>query len=353
MLICSLTDYATNKKEKAILLKEVKERYEYIWESYFDLLELNDDDFDMYDVEELFPPRYFREHTKKELINTLLEVKDILYSDVIRYELKPIYVFIIYHLINICYEYIEEINENEGTDDYFPKTIKSMLEHSHISEEGKEIIEYWFKESDLILDEFCDNYDGDFIDVSLMESLAYLFIYCPERYNMLGANIVDALDLIPKDLADLCLEAKNIRMKNNEQKFDFFISYASEEKEDAVLLSQELEKQGATVWIDDQQLKIGDQIRTSLEKGLINSRYGIVLVSKNYLNKYWTNQELNCLYELEEYGKKKILPILLNVSHDEIKSKSVFLANKLGINYNRDNIEKIVKKIIDDCMLEQ
>lgn len=106
---------------------------------------------------------------------------------------------------------------------------------------------------------------------------------------------------------------------------------------------------GATVWLDDNQLKVGDQIRPSLESGMINSKFGIVLLSKKYFGKYWTNQELNSLFELEEYGNKKIIPIMLDVTHEDVKTHNLFLANKLALSYADYSPNELAQKIILDC----
>ena len=351
MIACSILDYG-NSKERLIILKEVEERFQYIYESAFDLIDLNEEYFDKDDVSFYFPPRYLREHSNKDIISVIYDIKEILYSNIVRWELKPIYTYVIYNMIESCFELVNELyDKKECIGHLLPKSIKNMLKNSKMSKEEKEIVYDWFTKSYLLSDDFCDTYDGDLTDLHMMETLAYHYIYQPQVYEMMGADIEGALDLISKDLAELFVETKKSRTINNATEFDFFISYASEEKDVAVLLTTKLEELGTSVWIDDKQLKIGDQIRTSLEKGLINSRYGIVLISKNYLDKYWTNQELNSLYELEEHGIKKILPIMIDVSHDEIKKKSLFLANKLSLQYDREKLHEIANKIITDCRL--
>jgi len=113
------------------------------------------------------------------------------------------------------------------------------------------------------------------------------------------------------------------------------------------LLADLLNEKGANVWIDGDRIKIGDSIRNLLENGLNNSKYGIVMLSKKYLEKYWTNQELNSLYELEESGKKRILPLLIDLSHEEIKEKSIFLANRYNVKFDKDKLDEIVEKILE------
>jgi len=141
-----------------------------------------------------------------------------------------------------CFELIEELyeNEQEKIDHLLPESIKDLLEKTQMNKEEKEIIHDWFTESYLITDDFCDIYDGDLTSIHMMEALAHHYVYQPQVYKMKGANIEDVLDMIPKDLADLVIEAKNDRKNSSENtsnQFDFFISYASEEKEYAQIVS--------------------------------------------------------------------------------------------------------------------
>ena len=57
----------------------------------------------------------------------------------------------------------------------------------------------------------------------------------------------------------------------------------------------QLKKQGLKVWYDTNKLKWGDSMREKIDKGLAKSRYGVVVLSPNYIaeHKYWTKAELN------------------------------------------------------------
>jgi hypothetical protein len=68
--------------------------------------------------------------------------------------------------------------------------------------------------------------------------------------------------------------------------WDVFISHASEDKEDFVrLLAERLRTHGLRVWYDDFTLTVGDSLRRSIDRGLARSRYGIVVISPNFLRK--------------------------------------------------------------------
>jgi hypothetical protein len=107
------------------------------------------------------------------------------------------------------------------------------------------------------------------------------------------------------------------------KEYDFFISHASEDKEAiAEPLATSLIDKGAKVWYDKFTLKVGDSLRKSIDNGLANSRYGIVILSEPYFKKFWTGEELNGLFAKQEDGKKVILPLWHKVSKDVVKENS-------------------------------
>ncbi|MBG6188208.1 TIR domain-containing protein [Flavobacterium sp. CAN_S2] len=69
-----------------------------------------------------------------------------------------------------------------------------------------------------------------------------------------------------------------------DKKYDFFISHASEDKDDIVRsLADSLKENGFEVWYDEFELKIGDSLRKKIDSGLINSRFGIVIISPSFV----------------------------------------------------------------------
>jgi len=129
------------------------------------------------------------------------------------------------------------------------------------------------------------------------------------------------------------------------KKWDVFISHASEDKDSLVRpLASALQQSGLNVWYDEFSLKVGDSLRTSIDYGLANSRYGIVVLSNSFFEKHWPVQELNGLTTKELNGKKVILPIWHNVGFDEVRAFSPILADRLAIPSNV-GISRLVKDI--------
>src|SRR5262249_35458104 len=114
--------------------------------------------------------------------------------------------------------------------------------------------------------------------------------------------------------------------------WDVFISHASEDKDEVARpLAKLLEAAGLSIWLDEHELVLGDSLRKKLDEGLSQSRWGIVILSKHFLRKAWTQAELDALISREENGLKVILPVWHQVSREELLTKSPLLAARLGI----------------------
>ena len=125
-----------------------------------------------------------------------------------------------------------------------------------------------------------------------------------------------------------------------------FISHASEDKNEiARPLANELIHHGFGVWYDEYSLKPGDSLRESIDAGLMDCDFGVVILSKNFFRKQWTKKELNGLVSKEVgYSKKFILPIWHKISYQEILESSVILADLIAIKSEK-GIEGIVRDI--------
>lgn len=130
------------------------------------------------------------------------------------------------------------------------------------------------------------------------------------------------------------------------KQYDFFISHASEDKEDFVKdLAEGLTEAGCKVWYDDFVLKIGDSLRENIDRGLANSKYGIVVISPFFLKKRWPAYELNGMVAREMNGHKVILPIWHKITKDEVLQYSPTLADKLALNTALHSLKDIIEQL--------
>jgi hypothetical protein len=130
--------------------------------------------------------------------------------------------------------------------------------------------------------------------------------------------------------------------------YDAFISHASEDKGDFVRpLAQALDEFGFDIWYDEFELKVGDSLRQSIDRGLVNSSYGIVILSKAFFEKNWPQYELNGLTAREIEGKKVILPIWYNIDKEDVLKYSPTLADKVALSNQKMTIDEIAEALAD------
>lgn len=126
------------------------------------------------------------------------------------------------------------------------------------------------------------------------------------------------------------------------KEFDLFISHASEDKDAFVRpLATALQELGVVVWYDELQLRVGDSLRRSIDKGLANSRFGVVVLSSAFFAKNWPQYELDGMVAREVAGVKVILPIWHRVTKDEVLRFSPTLADKVALNSSLKSIGEI------------
>ena len=134
-------------------------------------------------------------------------------------------------------------------------------------------------------------------------------------------------------------------LEHNDREYDFFITHASEDKDDFVRpLAEALVEAGCNVWYDETMLKPGDSLRRSIDKGLVDSRFGIVVISPSFIKKSWPEYELNGMVAKEMNGHKVIIPIWYNVTIDDVLHFSPTLADKLAIDASRLTLEEVVER---------
>lgn len=117
----------------------------------------------------------------------------------------------------------------------------------------------------------------------------------------------------------------------SDEEYDVFVSHAYEDKESFVdEFVEALRNQGLKVWYDTDKLKWGDSMREKIDKGLAKSRYGVVVLSPNYIaeHKYWTKAELNGLFQVETVNGKTILPIWHNLTKKQVVEYSPIIADR-------------------------
>jgi len=140
--------------------------------------------------------------------------------------------------------------------------------------------------------------------------------------------------------------SNSLKKRVRKYKYDVFISHASEDKDSLVRpLAVSLAKEGYRVWYDEFELKIGDGLSKSIDHGLSQSGYGLVVLSPAFFSKNWPRYELDGLIARQMVGEKVILPIWHKTCRDEILKYSPPLADKLALDSATKSIKEMVSEL--------
>ena len=132
------------------------------------------------------------------------------------------------------------------------------------------------------------------------------------------------------------------------REYDVFISHATEDK-DAVVrpFAHALRDGGLQVWYDEFELRIGDSLRRKIDAGLAKSRFGVVVLSRSFFEKGWTNYELDGLVTRAVSGEQVLLPIWHEITKQELIGYSPSLADKVARSTTTHTVEEIATEIVE------
>lgn len=104
---------------------------------------------------------------------------------------------------------------------------------------------------------------------------------------------------------------------------------------------------GPSVWYDEFELRIGDSLRRKIDKGLANSRFGVVVLSQALFGRGWLEYELDGLVTRAVSGDQVLLPVWHNVTKGEVISYSPSLSDRLARSMATHIVAEIAAEIVD------
>lgn len=158
-----------------------------------------------------------------------------------------------------------------------------------------------------------------------------------------------------RSLRDLPSLVRNVRHEHapgvdvaDEQVYDVFISHTSEDKAEVVRpLATALRDAGLSVWYDEFELRMGDSLRRKIDKGLANSRFGVVVLSRAFFGRGWPEYELDGLVTRAVSGEQILLPVWHAVTKREVMDYSSSLADRVARSTGTHTVEEIAAEIVD------
>ncbi|MGI5950443.1 MAG: toll/interleukin-1 receptor domain-containing protein [Brooklawnia sp.] len=133
------------------------------------------------------------------------------------------------------------------------------------------------------------------------------------------------------------------------REYDVFLSYARiDGEETAKQLAAALEARGVNVWFDAVAIQPGKSQALQMDSGLRKARAGIAVLTAAYLaGRFWTQRELGALL-----NKPALIPVLHEVTFDDVKEYSGILPDLAGFTTASDDIDTIADKIAPAVALE-
>lgn len=112
------------------------------------------------------------------------------------------------------------------------------------------------------------------------------------------------------------------------------ISYAHDDKDFVWPLADALAAHH-DVWIDRDEMKVGDSVFQQVSKGLREADFAVVVLSPHYVKKIWTQREIAGLTTLEDESRKIILPVWKDIDKAGVAAFSPFMADRMALMASR------------------
>ena len=131
----------------------------------------------------------------------------------------------------------------------------------------------------------------------------------------------------------------------NPDRRDLFLCHAWDDRQgSAAELHGLLKTNGATVWFSEEDLPLGSLIIREIDKGLRNSRIGIVLVTPALLESIEregiAEKELAVLL-----NSKRVIPVTHGVTYEQLLDVSPMLASHAGLSTKESSLDDVAAKL--------
>lgn len=150
---------------------------------------------------------------------------------------------------------------------------------------------------------------------------------------------VQSLTAIRQTVEKLASEQPDLR--------DVFLCHAWDDRQGpAKELHDLLEAAGVKVWFSEKDLGLGVPMMRAIDKGLANSRIGLVLVTPALLTRLpkegVADKELSALL-----AGNQLVPIVHNTSYEALRNVSPLLASRSGLDTSEDPMSVVAAKIAE------
>jgi hypothetical protein len=163
-------------------------------------------------------------------------------------------------------------------------------------------------------------------------------------WSAYGSNVL----YTPEEIRTLTPVRENLEKRLDKPDLrDVFLCHAWDDRKGAAKeLHDILESKGVSVWFSEKDVLLGSSLLREIDKGLVKSRIGIVLVTplflKRILGEGIAEKELSALL-----ARDLLVPIVHNTTFDDLREVSPLLGSRSGLSTIEDSMEEVASKLAD------
>lgn len=164
------------------------------------------------------------------------------------------------------------------------------------------------------------------------------------RWSSAGSSILYTAE----EIRTLTPVRENIEKRSDKPDLrDVFLCHAWDDRKGvAKELHDILESKGISVWFSEKDVALGSSLLREIDKGLVKSRVGIVLVTPLFLKRIMgegiADKELSALL-----ARDLLVPIVHDTTYDELREVSPLLGSRSGLSIIEDSMEEIASKLAE------
>ena len=164
------------------------------------------------------------------------------------------------------------------------------------------------------------------------------------RWSSAGSTVM----YTPTEIRTLTPVRENVEKRSHMPDLrDVFLCHAWDDRKGAAKeLHDILESKGVSVWFSEKDVLLGSSLLREIDKGLLKSRVGIVLVTPSFLKRVQgegiADKELSALL-----ARDLLVPIVHNTTFEELREVSPLLGSRSGLSTKDESIIEVAAKLAE------
>ena len=140
------------------------------------------------------------------------------------------------------------------------------------------------------------------------------------------------------------MAAKTITATSFGWKYDVFLSFRGEDARNNFTghLYKALKQKGIDTFMDNEKLRGGEEISSTLVAAIQRSRCSIIVLSENYASSKWCLEELVEVLECKRDKNQRVVPIFYNVDPSHVRNQTGTFGKAMA-QHEKNKKEKVQK----------